>query len=383
MIIGIDASRANHEQKTGVEGYAYHIIQELKKQETRNKKQTDNIQYVLYTDQPLKGELANLPRNWTQKVLRWWPRRFWTQIRLSLEMLLHPPDVLFIPAHVFPIIHPKKTVMTVHDVAALRFKEAYSWFERWYSIWSAKQAVKKLWKVIVPSEFTKSVLSSQFLALSSNNIIVIPHGYDERYMKDIRDSQDIEQILNRYSICQPFLLSIGRLEEKKNTRRIIEAFSILKKNISPISNISANIQLVLIGKPGYGYQKVKEAIEKSPYKKDIIIPGWVDNNDLPTVLEAAEVFVFPSLYEGFGLPVLEAFAAGIPVIASRETSLEEVGGQSVYLVAATDIQDIASGIQEILSNSALRNQLSKEGLERLKQFSWQSAADKTLQTLLN
>src|SRR3989338_7400368 len=178
MIIGIDASRANNEQKTGVGWYAYHLIQELKK--TNSQFPIPNYRVVLYSDRPLEGELAHLPEHWESKVLRWPPKRLWTQMRLSWEMLVRPPDVLFIPAHVFPIIHPKKTVMTVHDVAAVRFPETYNWFELWYTIWSAKTALKKLWKIIVPSEFTKTELSAMSADKNSQNVVVIPHGYDEK-----------------------------------------------------------------------------------------------------------------------------------------------------------------------------------------------------------
>ena len=143
MIIGIDASRANEEQKTGVGWYAWHVIQELKHLTTLPLNHTTTrqpLRVVLYTNKPLMGDLAVLPEGWSEKVLQWFPGRLWTQIRLSFEMLVNPPDVLFIPAHVFPIIHPKKTVMTVHDIAAIKFPESYNWFERWYSVWSAKFA---------------------------------------------------------------------------------------------------------------------------------------------------------------------------------------------------------------------------------------------------
>ncbi|MEK7065054.1 MAG: hypothetical protein AAB963_01275, partial [Patescibacteria group bacterium] len=154
MLIGIDASRANEIQKTGVGWYAYFLIQEMKHLSTLALEHFSTqggvgakaLQFVLYTREPLRGELAKLPENWTVKVLGWAPKRLWTQVRLSWEMLWRAPDVLFVPAHVFPIIHPKKTVMTIHDVAAIKFPKSYGWFERWYSVWSARVALKKLWK---------------------------------------------------------------------------------------------------------------------------------------------------------------------------------------------------------------------------------------------
>src|SRR3989339_1868807 len=149
MKIGIDASRANNLQKTGVEWYSYFLLKNLKKIIP------EDIEVVLYTREKLQGDLAELPKNWSNKVLCWPPKIFWTQIRLSLEMLFHKPDILFVPAHVCPIIHPKKTVMTVHDIAALRFPDSYNWLEEWYSLASVRFALKNISKIITPSQFTK------------------------------------------------------------------------------------------------------------------------------------------------------------------------------------------------------------------------------------
>jgi len=365
MKIEIDASRANDEKKTGVGWYAYHVIQELKKQTPRD------VEVVLYTNKPLKGELAELPDNWTEKVLRWPPQRFWTQIRLSWEMFFHRPDVLFIPAHVFPLIHPKKTVMTVHDIAALKFPESYNWFERWYTLWSARVALKKLWRIIVPSQFTRCELESlKVHNVKKDNVHTVHHGYDKRY-KVIENETDTKQILNKYGITQPFLMSIGRLEEKKNTVRIIKAFEKIK-------NEYKDLQLLLIGNPGHGYDKVELAIKNSKYKDDIITPGWVDNYDLPSLMNSAEAFVFPSLYEGFGIPILEALACGTPVVASKGNCLEEVGGDACEYVDAENIDEIAKAVESLLS---VEFDL-KKGLERVKDFSWEKCGRKTLDILV-
>lgn len=367
MIIGIDASRANHEQKTGVEWYAYHIIQELKKIIP------PSISVVLYADQPLIGNLADLPENWTQKVLRWLPKRLWTQIRLSTEMILRRPDILFIPAHVFPIIHPKKTVMTIHDVAALRFPESYSRFERWYSVWSARFAVKHLWRVIAPSEFTGREIKKIQKIENKNNIFVVSLGYNSSYDSQ-RNEKDIEEILKRYRVKRPYAISIGRLEKKKNTQRIVKAFETVH-SLHPL-------QLVLVGKSGYGYEEVREVIEASQFKNDIRELGWLSPEDLTVLLPNAAVFVFPSLYEGFGLPVLEAFAAGVPVIASRGSSLEEVGGGAALYVDPENVSEIARAIEQLLNNEQLRATLIKAGQERVKQFFWEKCARETLTVLV-
>jgi len=374
MIIGIDASRANTLHRTGVEEYVFQLIQEIKNIHTKASvfPETQDITFVLYTREPLIAELAAfLPEHVTNKVLRWPPRRLWTQVRLSWEMLTHPPDILFVPGHVVPIIHPKKTVMTVHDVAAIAFPESYNWFERWYSLWSAKYAVRKLWKVIVPSEYTKQ----EFQRLVKNeqrvaSIHVVPLAYDKTY-KEISDEQKIADVLNTYHIQKPFLLSVGRLELKKNSVRIIQAFELLKKRQS--GNL-ANSQLVLVGGKGYGYEDVEKAIQKSPYKNDIILPGYVSDEHLPYIMNAAEVFVFPSLYEGFGIPILEAFACGTPVVTSNTTSCAEVAGDAAVLVDPLDVERIASGIVD-----AMKGEKISLALERVQDISWEHVGQHIVQ----
>ena len=370
MIIGIDASRANEEKKTGVGWYAYHVLQEMKKITP------DNIRVVLYTNKSLQGGLADLPENWEEKVLGWKPGRLWTQFRLSWEMMWHAPDVLFIPAHVFPIIHPKKTVMTLHDIAAVRFPEAYNWFEKWYTLWSGRVAIKKLWKVITISEFTKSELEKEFG--NSNNVKVIHLGYSKGYF-EIKDETKIKEVLKKYDIEQPYIFSIGRIETKKNTVNIIKAFNIVKSR-NPQSSI-CNLQLVLVGQPGFGFEKVREEINNSSHKDNIKELGWVKNDDLPILMNGAEVFVFPSLYEGFGIPVLEAHACGIPVVTAKGSSLEEVGRDACVYVDPKDVDEIVENVINF-QDEGFKKQFIEKGLENVKRFSWEKCAKQTLDVLL-
>ncbi|HYE59560.1 MAG TPA: glycosyltransferase family 1 protein [Candidatus Kapabacteria bacterium] len=367
MTLGIDASRANHAQKTGVEWYAYHVIQALKQQIP------DTVRVILYSDTPFTGPLALLPSHWEAKVLSWPPKRLWTQVRLSYELFAHPVDVLFIPAHVFPLIHPKKTVMTIHDIAALRFPDSYSWFERWYSLFSARYAVKCLWKTITPSAFTKQEL--QMFVPTANNSTVIPHGYSAEYEGNV-DAESVEQLCGRYAIRSPYILSIGRLETKKNTVGLLRAYERFRDKYGMM------VQLVLIGKPGHGFDQVEACLETHPYRPDIVTTGWLEQCDSTILLHAAQVFAFPSLYEGFGLPVLEACASGVPVIASKGHCLEEVGGAAAIYLDSNDTEAWADALYQVMTDQTLRVRMIEKGKEQAKEFSWDACGQATADVLI-
>lgn len=361
MVIGIDASRANKDNRTGVEWYAFEIIENMKKI------LPNNIRVVLYSDEQLRGELANLPENWESKVLKWPPKKFWTQARLSIEMLLHKPDVLFIPAHTVPLIHPKKTVMTVHDIAAVRFPGGYSKFEAWYSVWSAKYAYKNVWKIICPSKFTADEMKNVF-GYERKGVNVVPHGFDHKFFEEF-SAEAVQKVKNKYKITKPYFIFCGRKEEKKNTARLVEAFS----------ELDGGYQLALVGKEGYGYEKVKNAINRCPKKDDVIEPGWVAQEDLPLLYSGAVALAFPSLYEGFGIPVLEAYAAGIPVVTSDGSCLKEVGGEYAIYVDPLDTKSIREGLNKAVKSESK----SEEARAYANNFSWRNAAEDTLKVLFS
>lgn len=370
MKIGIDASRANQQQKTGVGNYAYNIIQELKQIIPAE------VQVVLYSKSELQGNLSDLPKNWESEVLSWGVKYLWTQVRLSWEMLINPPDVLFIPSHVFPIIHPEKTVMTVHDIAAARFPESYNFFEKWYSLWSAKWACKNLWKVITPSNFVREELVNHFdLGNKKKKINSIHHGYNKDRLSDVDSSY---KALGKYNIQKPFLLVLGRIEHKKNILGAVQAFEKLKQN-SEFSDMN----LVLAGKPGHGYDGIKKNIKISNFSESIIETGWIDDSDIASLISKSKLVLFPSFYEGFGLPMLESFFCKTPVVASKGTALEEVGGNAAIYCNPKDIEDIQNKIEKILSDEGLYRKKIKLGKQKLSEFDWKSSVQKTAKVLLS
>ncbi|MFA6271542.1 MAG: glycosyltransferase family 1 protein [Patescibacteria group bacterium] len=398
MIIGIDASRANELRKTGTEWYAYYLIQEFKKIAD------PNDQFILYSKEPLRGELAELPANFISKVLNWPPKFLWTQLRLSWEMFYRKPDVLFVPAHTIPFLHPKNTVTTLHDVGFERFHRLYSKnsigyktsFSKWvinilvrtftlgrygsneydYHRFSARFALKHAKTILTVSNFTKSEILELFGRKYSDKIAVTLLAYDNSRLQTEFSSQEIDQILKKYHIQKSFILYIGRLEEKKNISGLIEAFNILKKKYNYEG------QLVLIGKPGYRFESAQEKITEYGLENYVIQPGWITEEERIILLKSAEVFVFPSFYEGFGIPPLEAMSVGTPVVASNSASIPEVVGDAALLVDPNSPAAIAKSVSSVINNEDyIRDNLIKNGYIRVKQFSWGKTASETLSNI--
>ena len=193
----------------------------------------------------------------------------------------------------------------------------------------------------------------------------MPLAFDNaKYNFEVKSNPSAENILKKYNIKTPYLISIGRLEEKKNTALMIKAFDLLKnKNLS---DKIKNLSLVLVGGRGVGFKKVEDAFEESPYKNQIILTGWVEEDDLPILLSRAEIFLFPSLYEGFGLPILQAFACGVPVISSSTGGLPEVNihTETGYIAEIGDISRMARYAVDLLTNESKHARFAKNARNR-------------------
>lgn len=366
MVIGIDASRANQKRKAGVGWYSYHLIQELKKAPLKS-----GDKFILYSFDELKGDLAQLPEGWQSRKLFWPLKYLWTQIRLSWEIFLNPPDVLFVPAHCLPLICGTKSVITIHDLGFKRFKKAYSLGQRLYTSFVYWWAVKYADKIIVPSEFTKKELTELY-TIKKEKITVIHEGYDNKRFYLIQDRKKADLILEKYKIKRPYFLYVGRLETKKNTAGLIKAYN-------KLCTLNSNVpQLVLVGKPGYGYKKIRNQSSGCRKNKNIKEIGYVDNDDLVFLYSGAEAFIFPSFYEGFGLPVLEAMACGCPVLASNAGSVPEVGGQAALYFSPNNTDSLVKAIEKIMKDKGFKEKLKEKGLKRIKDFSWEKCAQETI-----
>jgi glycosyltransferase involved in cell wall biosynthesis len=370
MVIGIDASRAFLKRRTGIEEYAYQTIKHLRDELPSD---AEVILYVRkqcsFSDGRLNMSIPEidfvLPENWTVRGI--WAPRFWTQIGLSFEMFLHTPDVLFVPAHTVPIIHPKKTIVTIHGLEYEYCPEAYSLWERIYMHYSIMLSCRVASTVICVSENTKQDVMKLY-AVPEENIQVVYEGYTEKAQSpnDKFQTKPKAQMTN----SKPHLLFIGRLEERKNVVRMIEAFEVLKEKYR------IPHELVLVGKPGYGYERIAHKLQATSYKLEIRELGYVSEIVKWELLKNADVFLFPTLYEGFGIPVLEAQSVGVPVVTSNISSLPEVAGDGAVLVDPESVESIAEGIYRVLSDQALRSGIMEKATRNAGRFSWAQCAKK-------
>lgn len=373
MLIGIEASRANRLQKTGVEWYAYRVIQAMK----RDPLQAPHA-WMLYANAPLSMGLEHMPGNWHERRLNWPPTYLWTQMRLSLEMLSKPPEVLFVPAHVLPRFAPKRSVVTVHDIGFRRHPELYKPRQVSYHEWSTRDIVRSGSKIITVSEFCKREIMEAY-DVPEDRITVTYLGVDhETYKPASRDA--ITAMQARLQIAEPYLLYVGRLESKKNILVLVEAFKRYKES----RGLGDPLQLVLAGLPGQGYESIAKAIAESGQQSSIHVTGYISEGDKVALLSGAFAYVQPSFYEGFGLPPLEAMACGSPVISSNAASLPEVLGEGNALYFdPKDAEALCVHIESVMDNQETRSRLREHGLLWAPRYRWEKTARETLQTLVS
>ena len=368
MLIGIDASRAAVRHRTGTEIYSVHVIRELLRLGRQH-------QFRLYTNGALPAGLLWSGVAPAHVEIRSIPfPRLWTHSRLSLETLIHEPDVLFIPAHVLPVFHPRRSIVTVHDLGYLHYPEAHTSHARRYLDWSTRWNAHRATAVLADSEATRSDLI-RFYDAAPQKIHVVYLGRDAR-LNRVTDLSRLDEIRARYGLVGRYLLYVGTLQPRKNLERVVQAF----ERICGLPDL-ADLQLVLAGKQGWLYETLFRQVAHAGLQGRVIFPGYVADADLGALLSGAEAFVFPSLYEGFGIPVLEAGGCGVPVITSNTSSLPEVAGDAALLVDPLDVDAIADAMYRLVTDASLRAELARRGLENVRRFSWEKCARETLAIL--
>lgn len=370
MLLAVDASRAATRNKTGIGWYAHHLLRAMRAS------RPDDVGVRLYSDVALPEALGPSGDQWAHVVLPWppvdlspypfrWP--LWSQVRLAERVVRDRPDVLFVPAHVIPFVLtllPRaarpRLVTTIHDVAFRAFPETYSARERAYADHATRAAVRAADAIIVPTQVVADDLARVY-GHARGTVAVIPHG-----VQQTNDAHDTPSATND----APLVLYVGRLEHKKNVVRMVEAFD-------RIAGAHPTAELVLVGPDGYGAEVVHAAIARSRTRDRIATPGWVAPEEYHALLGRASVFLFPTIAEGFGMPILEAMAAGIPVITSSGGAHEEVAGNAARCVDPRDTDAIACAMEELLRNEVLRAMLRSRGIERARAFTWERTAAQT------
>jgi len=396
MVIGIDASRANLKYKTGTEWYSFNLIKNFAELDQTNT-------YWLYLNRAPAPELIaaiSSNTNFSFKVLYWPFQAFWTLGRLTLEMLWHSPDVLFVPAHTLPLFSPRKTVNTIHDIAFEYDKTLYrslkvktdkaalrpliDWLVHFITLghyrsgsvdyldWSTSFALRHAKKIIAVSEITKQDLLQSYPEARAEKIRVIHNGFNDELYHPVDDEQKITEVLNKYDLDRQYLLYVGRLERKKNTAALVEAFALWKEN-----NPDSNLKLLLVGNAGFGFDEINYIIEEFNLSKEVLMPGWVSAVDLPYIVAAAKAFISPSRYEGFGITLLESLACGVPTAVSNLPVFKEVAGDAVLYFDQNDKKSMVMAIDRVVNDEGLRQELKTKGLARAHQFSWRKCASET------
>lgn len=373
MLIGIDASRANREKKTGVEWYAYHLLREL-----QHLPEQEAQEWNVYTDRSLEPGLAELPKNWHERYLSWPPRYAWTQLRLSFELWRHPPNTLFIPVHVLPRVLPSRTVVTVHDVGFFRYPNLYTPSQNRYQRWSTKEMVKRAQVIITVSEYSRQELL-HFCDADPEKIFVTHLGVDpERYRH--LSAEQAAPVLETFKIPTPFFVYVGRLEAKKNILLLLEAFHRYKAD----QGVGDPYHLVLAGVPGAHYDDIARVLASHPDRHVIHEIGYVSEEQKIALLSTATALIHPAWYEGFGFTPLEAMLCDCPVLCSRVASLPEVVGVDRALwFDPADPEGLTHAMTQIVQHEEVRRGLILGGRVWASRYSWAKTAEQTFRLLTN
>jgi glycosyltransferase involved in cell wall biosynthesis len=288
------------------------------------------------------------------------------QVMLPARLLTQNISLLHEPHYVLPPLVPCRAVVTIHDCIHLMFPQylpnrlAYGYARA--NLWAA---TKRAERILTVSETSKADIL-RYCDVPAERIIVVYNAIDDRFATP-PEPEAVERVRERYQLDGPFALYVGNIKPHKNLERLIDAFDLVRRGGFE------RLELLIIGDQISKYPRLRRAVDKHKLHKHVRFLGFVADDTLAALYRLATVFVFPSLYEGFGLPPLEAMASGTPVVTSNRSSLPEVVGDAAVLVDPYSAASIAEGIQKVLSDAELRRTLTQRGLARAMQFSWESS----------
>lgn len=376
MIIGIDASRAFIDDRTGTENYSYHVITQILKLPEAKKHS-----FVLFTRPNAKvpSEIVGYD-NVIIKNIKF--KYLWTQVGLAWETWKKPQiDVLWIPAHTLPVLRNPgiQTVVTIHGLEYQWLPEYKNILQKWYLPLSTYYAAKNATGIISVSEFTAKQLQKE-THISKKSIKVIHEGVEISQSQSSDHSPKIAQGSELYG--QKYILFVGSVQPRKNLVALIEAFSQLRLQLR---GDASQIKLVIAGGIGWMADDILQAPARYGVQEKVIFTGRISDLELHNLYSHAQMYVQPSITEGFGLPVLEAMGYGVPVISSDGGALSEVMGEAGVVVALKNgfVSELAKSMTKISENSELRAKMTARGKKRVGELTWSKTAKETLDYLVN
>lgn len=370
MRIGIDISRTIGES-TGVGYYAKHLVHALAKIDPENEYLLYGIFYDCYPQEWKKAAIpkASNFRLHQKKLPSWFVNRLWKKPG-NKEKLLGDIDILHSTAFTMPQVFNPRIVVTIHDLTCFTYPQYHTESNYQFVTRNVLQAARKADFIIAVSEHTKREIR-QYLHVPEERIAVI-HEAAADIFNEIHHEESILRIKHKYNIKKPYFLSVGSIEPRKNLARALVAF----KALIELKNV--NYKFVIAGGKGWKNEAFYALLKKLDIDERLVLTGYVPEEELPLLYQGASVFVYPSISEGFGLPVLEAMASGVPVVTSNTSSLPEVAGDAALLVNPLDIFELYEAMETLATKPSLREELKYKGLKQSKKFSWEKTALKTL-----
>ncbi len=298
-------------------------------------------------------------------------RIVWEQVFQPALVARERLDVLHGLAFVSPLIRPCPTVVTVHDLSFELFPKLFHNANGVYLRLLTRLSCRGAARIIAVSESTRADVA-RYYGVPGERIVTIAHGVSPNFYP--RSEAELAEFRRARGLPDPFVLFVGTLEPRKNLTVLIEAFG---QVISQDTARSCRLKLVLAGGKGWYYEQIFATIERLGLKDRVVWAGYIPEGDLPLWYNAADVFAFPSRYEGFGMPILEAMACGTPTVTSTASSLPQIAGDAALSVCPEDVGAWADALQRVLSSAALRQELRAQGIARAAQFTWEETARRT------
>lgn len=364
MRIGIDA-HAIGAQQGGNETYIRNLITALAELDQEN-------QYTLYFSVSQAAEAwRNRYPNFQVRLLPPPTPLVRVPVALAFELRRRPVDVLHVQ-YTAPPFCPVPVVTTIHDLAFEHLPETFTRRGKTQLRLTVRRTARNAAHILTVSEFSRQDIIRTY-HLSPEKITVTHNGCEAQFTSQRASDSEAETIKQKFGITRDYLLAVGSLQPRKNLVRLLRAYAMLR-NQQP----EFRLQLVIVGRQLWLYQEVLHEIKQQGFASDVIVTGYASNEDLPTLYRSAVALVYPSLFEGFGLPPLEAMACGTPVITSNSSSLPEVVGSAALLVNPYEEDELAQAMWKVANDATLRSQLREAGIQQAKQFTWMAAANKTL-----